>query len=198
MTLLARAEALIVDLRRNTGGNPEMVTLLSSYLFDEPVHLNTLENRSAGRQHQFWTVSWAPGPRFGGAQPVWVLTSGDTFSAAEEFTYNLQQRGRAVVVGERTRGGANAGSWYRLTDHLRLFVPGVRAVNPVSGTNWEGVGVTPDVPTAAAEALDAAYEAALHSVLARDVPAAVADEARAALAASASPSYRREVPPARR
>ncbi len=93
-----------------------------------------------------------PGPRFGGTKPLYVLTSGVTFSAAEELAYDLQQPGRAVVVGERTAGGAHPCDSWQVHPHLELTVPIARAVNPVSGTNWEGMGVLPDIPCAAADA----------------------------------------------
>jgi C-terminal processing protease CtpA/Prc len=165
MTLLAGTEALIVDLRRSRGGDPAMVALLTSYLVDEPTHLNDLWRRADGSTIQFWTVPYVPGPRFGGTKPLWVLTASATFSAAEEFAYNLQQLGRATVVGERTRGGAHPCDRVRMGPHLVLTLPVMRALNPVSGTNWEGVGVAPDVEVPAAEALPVAVVRALDHVL---------------------------------
>ena len=132
-----------------------MVAFLCSHLFDgEPVHLNDLVD--AGRRHpvrQFWTVPHLPGPRFGGSKPIWVLTSSTTFSAAEELAYDLQQLGRATMVGERTGGGAHPRDGFKLHPHLEATVPVKRAENPVSRTNWEGVGVEPDVAVPAADAL---------------------------------------------
>jgi C-terminal processing protease CtpA/Prc len=93
--------------------------------------------------------------------PLYLLTSHRTFSAAEECTYNLQQLKRALVVGERTRGGAHAGLRYPIHAHFEAFIPNRRAINPISGTNWEGVGVQPDLPVAQEEAFDIAYQRAL-------------------------------------
>ena len=84
------------------------------------------------------------------------LTSGQTFSGCEEFAYNLQALDRATIVGEQTSGGAHPSDVYRLTDVLEAHIPVARSVNAVTGTNWEGVGVTPDVPCPAAQALDRA------------------------------------------
>lgn len=184
MTLLAGTEALLVDLRRSRGGDPAMVALLSSYLVDEPTHLNDLWSRADGSTVQFWTVPYVPGPRFGGTKPVWVLTAAATFSAAEEFAYNLQQLDRATVVGERTRGGAHPCSRVRVGRHLVATVPTMRALNPVSGTNWEGVGVAPDIEVPAADALPVALARALDHVLglAPDGRREVLDEARQARA----------------
>jgi len=185
MTLLAGTDVLLIDLRRCPGGSPLMVAHYCSYLFDEPTHLNDIYDRPGDQTRQFWTAPSVPGAKFGGSKPVYVLTSSTTFSGAEEFSYDLQSRGRATVVGERTRGGAHPGARYRIGPHLQLAVPQGRAINPVTGTNWEGTGVRPDVELPAADAFDAAYRLALDHVigLGRDgVRRPIADEAQAARA----------------
>ncbi len=166
MGVLSRTDALIIDLRDNQGGEPEMVQLISSYLFgDEPVHLNSLYWRAADRTEEFWTDDTVAGPRYGPDRPVYVLTSSQTFSAAEEFAYNLQQLKRATVVGETTGGGAHDGDVQRVTEHVGMWMPMARAINPVTGTNWEGVGVVPDVAAGASEALATAHTCALQHLL---------------------------------
>ncbi|GAA4921937.1 peptidase S41-like protein [Stackebrandtia albiflava] len=153
MNLVAGARALILDLRNTLGGSPTAVALICSYLFgDEPVHINDCYDRSTDRISQFWTQPFVPGPKFGGDKPLWVLTSGRTFSGGEELAYDLQQLGRAVIAGERTGGGAHPRIGIRVHPHLELTVPTGRSINPVSGTNWEGTGVVPDVEVAAADA----------------------------------------------
>lgn len=170
MTLLAPSPALIIDLRRCRGGEPDMVAFLSSYLFDEtPVHLNSLYIRPEDRLQAYWTLAEVPGRRYGSRRPVLLLGSRQTFSAGEEFAYSLQARRRATVVGETTRGGAHAGEVHRLDAHYAVFIPDTRAVNPVTGGNWEGIGVSPDVPCAADEALAVAHRLALEQ-LARAAP----------------------------
>ncbi|MFD0408933.1 S41 family peptidase [Kitasatospora sp. NPDC127116] len=114
-----------------------------------------------GRSEQSWSLPHVPGARSGGSKPLYVLSSDSTFSAAEELAYDLQQLGRAVVVGERTRGGAHPCQGWTVHPHLEATVPVGRAVNPVSRTNWEGVGVRPDVPSAAGDSLDRAHALAL-------------------------------------
>ncbi len=161
LTLVSRAQALIVDLRANLGGDPDAVAFVCSYLLDERTHLNSMYWRNGERTEQSWSLPYVPGARFGGSKPLYVLTSGSTFSAAEELAYNLQQLGRAVVVGESTRGGAHPCDGWTVHPHLEATVPVGRAVNPVSGTNWEGVGVQPDVPLDAAESLAHAHGLAL-------------------------------------
>lgn len=161
MRLLANVDALIVDERRHGGGSPSGVRYLTSYFFDEPTHLNSLHWRDGDTEQveEFWTHA-----EVGGEQrpdlPLFVLTSDRTFSGAEEFANNLKELGRATIVGETTGGGANPGGTMPAGDRFVAFIPTGRAVNPISDTNWEGVGVEPDVKVPADEALDAALELA--------------------------------------
>jgi retinol-binding protein 3 len=156
MDSLATARSLIIDLRDNIGGSPQMVAYIASYLFDERTHLNDLWERPSGRTVESWTRDSVPGRRFGGKKPIYILTSSRTFSGGEEFTYDLQALKRAVVVGERTGGGAHLTAPRRLDDHFSLTVPFARAINPVTHADWEGVGVTPTVEATAGEALQVA------------------------------------------
>ncbi|MFE2285519.1 S41 family peptidase [Streptomyces sp. NPDC059443] len=161
LTLASRAQALIIDLRTNRGGDPDTVAFVCSYLLDERTHLNTMHWRGGERSEQSWSLPHVPGARFGGSKPLYVLSSDSTFSAAEELAYDLQQLGRAVVVGERTRGGAHPCQGWTVHPHLEATIPFGRAINPVSGANWEGTGVQPDIPCAAADSLDRAHALAL-------------------------------------
>ncbi|MBW4484130.1 MAG: S41 family peptidase [Tildeniella torsiva UHER 1998/13D] len=166
MTLVAHTDALIFDLRHNQGGSPAMVTLLCSYLLPAhpPVHLNDLYWSETDETHQWWTVPYVPGQRYLD-KPVFALTSPETFSAAEEFAYNLQVLKRGAVVGETTRGGANPGRGFRLHDHFWVFMPTGQAINPVTGKNWDGTGVLPTVKVPAETALDTAHLMALNHLL---------------------------------
>lgn len=180
--LVADTDALLLDLRRNTGGEPESVTLLCSYLFDESTRLNSVAFPAEDQVLEFWTSAWVPGRRYGGTKPVWVLTSRTTFSAAEGFAYDLLARGRAVLVGETTRGGANFHFPRKVTDHLYSAVPSGSPVNAVRGDNWEGRGVEPDVAVAAADAGEEAYGRALAHLL--EPASGVSEKVRAEAAAA--------------
>jgi len=179
MSVVAGSEALIVDLRQCLGGEPGTVSLIISYLWDrEPVQLTGFREREGVKQA--WTLPYVAGRRFGAAKPVYVLTSGTTFSGGEQLSYDLQQLGRATIIGEQTRGGAHAREGFVVHPHLEATISVAEGLNPKSGGNWEGTGVTPDVPTTAEQALDTAYRHALENVIA--VGGAVAAEAEAALA----------------
>jgi retinol-binding protein 3 len=165
MSAAADARALIIDLRENGGGSPHTVALISSYLFGEqPVHLNSLYFRPDDRTDDFYTDPAVAGRKFGPDKPIYVLTSHLTFSGAEEFAYNLQTRKRATIVGETTGGGAHPGGGVPLAHGMFIFVPTGRAINPITKTNWEGVGVKPDVPVDAAVALETAHRLAREAV----------------------------------
>lgn len=158
---LSDAQVLIFDLRENQGGSPRMVQYLCSYLFDGEILLNSLYWRHSDRTDDFYTLEKVDGPKFIDT-PVYVLTSNKTFSAAEEFTYNLQSRNRATIVGETTGGGAHPVNRIEIDSHIVMVLPIGRAINPITKTNWEGTGIKPDIATSKEDALSAALEAIQH------------------------------------
>jgi hypothetical protein len=165
MNFLSDCDAIIIDLRRNGGGWGHMVALLCSYFLDneEVVHLNSVYSRPEDRYYQSWTSPYVPG-RIMVNTPLYILTSKSTFSAAEEFCYNLKYLERAEIVGERTRGGAHPISSRVLDDNLILILPEWTSVHPVTQGNWEGVGVEPDIAVAADKAFEGAYIRALEGL----------------------------------
>ncbi|MFF3113846.1 S41 family peptidase [Kitasatospora sp. NPDC057904] len=156
MQLLAPTEALIIDLRECAGGAPEGVQLWCSYLFaNDEVHLNDIYERKTDSIRQYWTLGHLAAPRYLDRRVV-VLTSDFTFSGGEELAYNLKTLKRGTLVGETTRGGAHPTARIPVAPHVMVTVPTARSINPVTGTNWEGVGVEPDVKVPAEDALEAA------------------------------------------
>jgi hypothetical protein len=166
MNFLGNVDAVIFDLRQNGGGDPRMVALLSSYLFEKPTHLNDLWTRKGNETQQYWTLPYVPGKLLASI-PVYVLTSRRTFSGGEEFTNNLKTLKRATIVGEITGGGAHPVSGHRIDDRFTIGVPFARAINPITKTNWEGVGVEPDVKVSSDDALTTAQALAAKELTSR-------------------------------
>jgi hypothetical protein len=170
MNKLADTDALIIDVRANGGGASETIRLLMSYFFDKPVHINDYYNRLEDRTDRIHSLAEVPGKRYGD-KPVYILTSRRTFSAAESISYSLKNLKRATIVGETTGGGAHPITPRRLNEHFVVTVPTSRYISPITKTNWEGVGVEPDVKVPAAHALKVAQLAALKKISARQTDA---------------------------
>jgi len=154
MTVLAPTSALIIDLRKNGGGIGDMADLVASYLFDEQRQpLTGTYDRPSDTLTQRFTQPMVPGRRFGPDKPVYVLISKRTFSAAEALAYNLQALGRATIVGETSGGGAHPFEYKPIHKHFVLWSVTAKSVNPITQSNWQGVGVKPDITVPAAEAL---------------------------------------------
>lgn len=165
MNYLCRADALIIDLRNNSGGTAAMVQLIISYFFsDKPVHLNSFYWRRTNTITNTWTLPKLPG-KLRPDIDLYILTSSLTFSAAEEFAYDLKNLKRATLIGETTGGGANIGSVMMATSRFKVFIPFGRAINPITHTNWEGVGVEPHIKTTSEAAFDTARIIALEKLM---------------------------------
>ncbi|MFC8721418.1 S41 family peptidase [Kitasatospora sp. NPDC057198] len=161
MELVAGTSALVLDLRECLGGSPEGCNTWCSYFFpDDQTHLKDIYDRESDTTRQYWTLAHLPAPRYLD-RPVYVLTSARTFSGGEDFAYTLQAHRRALVVGETTRGGAHPTGSYQLDAHISVRVPSARGVVIATGTNWEGVGVAPDIAVPAEQALEVAHRDAL-------------------------------------
>ncbi len=166
MRFVAGSDAVIVDLRHNTGGNPSMVQFVCSYFFseDRPIHLNTITSRPQQTSTEYWTLPHVPGIRMPEAA-LYVLTSGHTFSGGEEFAYNMKSLERGTIIGEATAGGANPAGIDILNDAFYVTVPHATPTNPITGGNWEGCGVTPHIETTSELALETAHRTALGGMI---------------------------------
>jgi len=163
MGFLAHVDAIIYDMRENGGGDPAMVAMACTYLFDKATHLNDLYDRKENTTTQYWTLPYVPGASLAG-KPAFILTAHRTFSGAEEFTNDLKTQKRATIIGEVTGGGAHPVAPHRIDDHFMIGVPFARAINPITHTDWEGTGITPDVQVKAADALDTAIKLATETI----------------------------------
>jgi len=156
MTLLNNTESLIIDLRGNFGGDEQTVQLLASYLLNKRTHLLDMHKPLEDRIEQHWSFDYVEGPKFGEDKPVYILIDQDSFSAAEDFSYSMKNLKRATLVGKTTGGAANSGEMVSLDSHFSLFLPSSRGVSPITKTNWQGVGVAPDLESQSESALNRA------------------------------------------
>lgn len=173
MVKLAGARALVIDLRNNGGGGEAALRRLMGHLSATPMRLEDIQMRrcapdpadpegclqDGARDVMVRTADAVAAPAFP-TQPIYVLTSSGSFSAAEAVAYALQAEGRAKVVGEVTGGGANPSIAMDLGPWFTVIMPIGVAQHPRTGTNWEGVGVKPDVAVPADKALDEALRLA--------------------------------------
>lgn len=177
LDFVANTDAMIFDVRQNGGGAPSMVQLLISHFLDPraSIAINTFISRSNAFPQQLNSLNHLSSVARPDV-PIYVLTSGRTGSAAEAFPYHLQAMDRATIVGETTAGAANPGDPF-LTDigGFSVFISTGSARNPITGTNWEGVGVIPDMEVPADEALDHALLAAYDALLAGEASEASRD-----------------------
>ncbi|HSU15967.1 S41 family peptidase [Longimicrobium sp.] len=166
MAFLGHVDAMIVDVRRNGGGN-QMAHYVASWFLPDGTPQTWNYTRIAGDTMKNVSVP------VGGAKrlniPVYVLTSGRTFSAAEAFAFTLQSAGRARVVGTRTGGGGYNNMMFPLTDQMGISISIGHGFYPTTGRGWEGAGVQPDIATTTAEqALAAAHADALKTLAERE------------------------------
>lgn len=158
MALLANTDAIIIDLRNNGGGNPKTVNYLCSYFLESNLLINTLYFRQGNRKDEVITHEVNGRKRID--VPLFIITGPKAFSGAEEFSYNMQSQKRAVLVGEATGGAANPGDVFKINSDLEIFIPVGTGVNPVTKTNWEGIGVLPEIKTSAENAYSKTVELA--------------------------------------
>ncbi|SFC95652.1 S41 family peptidase [Massilia yuzhufengensis] len=158
MDKLADTDGLIVDLRDNRGGSPATVALLVSYFVDQRTRVNDLWDRTSGVTTQQWTSEKLEGKLYGGKKPVVILVGPDTKSAGEDFAYTMQAMKRATLIGAPTWGGAHPSRPFRLSEYFMAWIPSARSISPITHTNWEGVGVQPDIPATQDKALAMAQE----------------------------------------
>lgn len=161
MNLLSNTDAVIIDLRNNGGGDPRTVNYLCSYFLKNQLLINTLYFRKGNRSDKIFTRE-VNGKKMIDL-PLFILISSKTFSGAEEFSYDMQTQKRAILVGETSGGAANPGEVFKINNDLEIFIPTGTGINPITNTNWEGIGVIPEIKTSPEKAYDRAVELARES-----------------------------------
>lgn len=166
--MLQYTKALIVDMRQNTGGLPEYVSLAESYFFEKPTLTSTIYNRTENTTTKFITLAEPGGAKYLGKE-VYVLTGPTSASGGESFPYDLQAFKKATIIGEQTVGGAHGFTPVMLNlnkqGNVAVLMPDMREENVITKSNWEGVGVQPDIKVSAKFALETAHKKALEKLL---------------------------------
>lgn len=150
LQFISNCKAVILDMRYNGGGSPDMVVAIQNYFFSTKTRMNDIIDRNND------TVKhWADPSKtaFQLTMPVYILTSSNTFSGAEDFTYGLKHAGRGTVVGDTTGGGAHPTGSFSIGQGFVMYIPLARSFNIATRTDWEGTGVWPDVAVPAEQAL---------------------------------------------
>ena len=161
---IAYADAVIIDLRSNNGGEPEMVQEVLSYFFDKPVLTGSTYDREAGKTVDNYSLAKVKGKKIP-AKKLYILTSQNTFSAPEALAYFMKNAKRAVIVGEPTAGAAHGTKGFIVNDQVVMQIPFMRGIDPVTKSDWEGVGVQPDVVIKADKALAKAQQIIMEDAL---------------------------------
>ena len=143
MMRAADSQAIIIDLRDNHGGSDETVNFLAGYFFEEEVKL-AYSYQWGQETQEIWTRPKVTSKSLSAVKLV-ILTSEATFSAGEIFAQRLQSYGKAVVIGEQTKGGAHRSATYLMNGLFLLSWPYERSEHAVTKQDIEGVGVKPQL-----------------------------------------------------
>jgi retinol-binding protein 3 len=164
MSFLNNTDAIVIDLRSNGGGKSDMVQLLASYFFKaEPISFVEFYTRKGNKTDNDDNLMNLPGKRMPD-KDLYILTSHTTFSAAEGFTYLMKNRKRATIIGETTGGGAHPVSQIAIGDKFMIRLPVAKPIDPITKTDWEAVGITPDFEVPVNDALVTAQIKALEKM----------------------------------
>lgn len=136
-----------------------MVKQLAGYFFADSTYFSAYYWRRGDYIEKYWTAPDSTRKSFRDI-PLFILISKKTFSAAEDFASGMQSRKRAILIGEQTGGGANPGFTFSVNQRFSIFIPTGRAINPITGGNWEQAGLTPDIKTSVNNAINIAMEKA--------------------------------------
>ena len=163
---LQYTDAIMIDLRFNDGGNPEIVSFIAGYFFtdDYPTEFSSIYNRILDKKFTYKTPLYLPGSRLTETD-LFILVGQETFSAAEAFAYDFKHLNRATIVGQNTAGGAHAANTFIVNDYFIIQIPFARAISPVTNSNWEGVGVEPDIKCESEKAFQTAYKNVLEKII---------------------------------
>ena len=162
MAFLKGGDAVIIDLRHNGGGSSRAVHQVISHFLEAGRPLITFYKGSEASPMD----KVLPGLSTMVGKPLYVLTSGGTGSAAEEFAGHVAGYRLGEVVGAATSGAAFMNGLYAIEGGFQLSVSEARPVLASTGKDWEGVGIAPTLPAPVETALEVAHVHALRKLAA--------------------------------
>jgi C-terminal processing protease CtpA/Prc len=196
MATYANAKVIIFDLRTHMGGGLDEMDAIFPWLYTKPTRLAVMATRKSVDEAGGSPIAGVPSLRVVQADPnfvtrehwvtpgrdrrlnkakVFVLTSGFSASAAEHFALTFKHTKRGMLIGRATYGANHFGGDQDLGGGYTAFIPVGRAYDPVTGKDWEGVGITPDIDVAPEDALIKALTlSGVSSVKAAELSAQVA------------------------
>lgn len=159
---LKGGDAMIIDLRQNGGGSPDAVQYLISHFLQPNTPIVTFYMR--GEKGDTWkSLASLPAGRLTG-KPLYVLTSGHSASAAEEFVGHVAGFRVGELVGETTAGAGYRNEFFPVAGGYVISVSVGRAVLVSTGKDWEKVGIAPTVKVEQDKALEMAQVRALQKL----------------------------------
>jgi C-terminal processing protease CtpA/Prc len=163
MTRLNGTQGLILDLRKNGGGNMSGDAVLAHLAKAQTslVRYTTserMDNFILSQRPENFFLQWTQGTDFADwhdltvdgsgeyfGKPVVALTSPNCFSACDTFSAGLKANGLATMIGEGTGGGTGTPLVFTLPSSGMQFRYGVVRGRTAKGDTIEGAGTLPDI-----------------------------------------------------
>jgi C-terminal processing protease CtpA/Prc len=161
---LKNTDAMIIDLRDCIGGSPELVRYMLSHFFSEKTLMWSIHTRGVEEIYENNSIVGIGSPKFKSHYPLFVLVGPNTASAAEIFSYTLKHFNKATIVGEKTHGIAHPVEAFKINKYFIGRFSMRRITNPITNTDWEVVGVLPDIKSDLDKSLNVAHSKALEKL----------------------------------
>jgi carboxyl-terminal processing protease len=133
-----KPKGLVFDLRNNPGGYLDTAVEIASEFFSDGIVVS--EQMKDGQHHELSASE-------GGLAldiPLVVLVNGGSASAAEIVAGAIQDKGRGILIGEKTFGKGSVQEAHKLSDDSQLRVTVAHWLTP-NGKDINKQGLTPDI-----------------------------------------------------
>ncbi|HSJ69020.1 MAG TPA: S41 family peptidase [Anditalea sp.] len=154
MPEILETNALIIDIRKNGGGNSNNGFELIGYLTDQPFYQAVNIKRTYTPVERAWGnypdkldithYDWKPTRGILYEKPVALLIGPDTYSAAEDFTVGFKSISRGTIIGQATGGSTGQPLFFNLPMGGMGFVCAKRDLM-ADRQEFVGKGIQPDI-----------------------------------------------------